>query len=123
MSAKKVIALLSLVLFVGFGFYRLDYHDLSFGNNTWQYIMIIIAFLGSVSIFVFDNVTSSTRKKYTIIVWILTIICFLYTVISGIVKKEVDWLLLLSTTLILACTTLSYLGNRISDNADSSSRE
>ena len=112
MDARKIIALVSFVIIAGFGFYSLDYQDLTFSNNLWQYIMTIIALIGCIGVFLVDKIDSSLRRKTIVVIWFLSILFFLFIVISSIITKDYDWKFWLLGVLVLSSATINYFESR-----------
>lgn len=104
---KGVIAVISLILIGGYCIFKMDFHDLSIGNNLWQYIAILLSFLGCLGVCLFSKASVEIKKKGAFVVWLLAILYFLFVVISSIVTRDFDWKFWLIAILLLVSTSLT----------------
>lgn len=64
---KKIAAIVAFIITITIAMIFIDYSDLNFKTNLWQYSMIIISALGIIMILSDKKFTDNKKKKATII--------------------------------------------------------
>lgn len=108
LQIKKLAAIIAFIITITIAMVFLDYSDLNFKTNLWQYLMIVISIVGIVAIFFEKNFNDNKKKKTTIIVWILALLYFIFIIISYVLKRESGSLVLLATILLISTSLNVY---------------
>lgn len=108
LQIKKLAAIIAFIITITIALVFLDYSDLNFKTNLWQYSMIVISIVGIVAIFFEKNFNDNKKKKTTIIVWILALLYFIFIIISYVLKRESGSLVLLATILLISTSLNVY---------------
>ena len=75
---KKIAAIVAFIITITIAMIFIDYSDLNFKTNLWQYSMIIISALGIIMILSDKKFSDNKKKKATIIVWFISLLYFIY---------------------------------------------
>lgn len=108
LQIKKLAAIIAFIITITIAMVFLDYSDLNFKTNLWQYSMIVISIVGIVAIFFEKKFNDNKKKKTTIIVWILALLYFIFIIISYVLKRESGSLVLLATILLISTSLNVY---------------
>ena len=69
LQIKKLAAIIAFIITITIAMVFLDYSDLNFKTNLWQYSMIVISIVGIVAIFFEKKFNDNKKKKKTITIW------------------------------------------------------
>lgn len=108
---RSILVLISFIITCIIACLFLDYDNLSFYHNCWQYILLIIATFGCFAYLLNNKLRPNAKATFALFVWLLAIAYFLFIIISSIVCKRIDLMILLLSGLILASTSLTVYNN------------
>lgn len=92
---KKIAAIVAFIITITIAMIFIDYSDLNFKTNLWQYSMIIISALGIII-------------KATIIVWFISLLYFIYIIVSYIIMRDSASLIFLALIILISTSLSAY---------------
>ena len=63
LQIKKLAAIIAFIITITIAMVFLDYSDLNFKTNLWQYLMIVISIVGIVAIFFLKKILMIIKRK------------------------------------------------------------
>lgn len=105
---KKIAAIVAFIITITIAMIFIDYSDLNFKTNLWQYSMIIISALGIIMILSDNKFTDNKKKKATIIVWFISLLYFIYIIVSYIIMRDSASLIFLALIILISTSLSAY---------------
>ena len=114
LQIKRIAAIVAFIITITIAMIFIDYSDLNFKTNLWQYSMIIISALGIIIILSDKKFTDNKKKKATIIIWFISLLYFIYIIVSYIIMRDSASLIFLALIILISTSLSAY--NTIKNN-------